>query len=124
MPANETPSKRLVVFCQSPPFDIRELRDEEFVFVACDSHSQFLCCQLLPCDVVVMTMGHANCDAARSCFSLRLGRRPPLLVVMADDRTTVPEYLNPQAVIPKGATASSLVETLRSLPPCGSGPLK
>jgi len=114
------PSMRLVIFCQPPPFDKTELRDEEFAFVVCDSHSQLLCCQLLPCDVIVMTVEHANSDEARSCASLRFGRQPPLLVVMADDPTAVPEYLNHQAVVPKGVTARGLVEALRSLPRHGS----
>jgi hypothetical protein len=116
MPANETPSKRrLVMFCQPPPFDKTELQDEDFAFVVCDSRSQFLCCQLLPCDVIVMTVEHANSDDARSCTALRFGQRPPLVVVMADDRTAVPEYLHPQAVIPERVTASGLLEALRNL---------
>jgi DNA-binding NarL/FixJ family response regulator len=113
------PSKRLVMLCQPPPFDRAELRDEEFVFVVCDIHSQLLCCQLLPCDVIVMTVEYANSDDAKSCASLRFGQRPPpALVVMADDRTAVPEYLHPQAVIPKGVTARELVKALRNLPRC------
>jgi len=110
------------MLCQPPPFDKTELRDEEFVFVICDSHSQFLCRQLLPCDVLMMTVEHANSDEARACASLRFGRQPPLLMLIADDQSALPEHLHPDAVIPKEATASRLLEGLRNLPRRGANP--
>ena len=116
MSANEIQYKRLVMFCQPPPFDKTELRDEEFAFFVCDSHSELLCSQLLPCDVIVMTVEHAKSDGVRSCAGLRFKQRPPLLVVMSDDPTAVPEYLHAQAVVPEKVTARGLVEALQNLP--------
>lgn len=104
------------MFCQPPPFDPNGLRDEEFTFVVCKGESDFLCCQLLPCDVIVMTVERAQSEHARSCAGLRFQKQPPLLVVMADDRTAVPEHLHSDSVIPEGATASELVGTLHNLP--------
>jgi len=118
--ADKSPSARLVVFCEPPPFDTEELRDKEFVFVVCSGRSEFLSCQLLPCDAIVMTTGHANCERARpwSCSGLQLAVRPklPLLIVMADDPTVVPRHLHPHAIIPERATASKLMAVLRNLP--------
>jgi len=116
--ADESPSSRLVVFCEPPPFDTEDLRDKEFVFVVCSGRSEFLSCQLLPCDAIVMRAGQADGEHARSCSGLLLHLRPklPLLIVMADDRTAVPEYLYPDAIIPERATASKLMAVLRNLP--------
>ncbi len=119
MQADKSPSARLVVFCEPPPFDTEELRDKEFVFVVCSGRSEFLSCQLLPCDAIVMTAGHANCEhAGWFCSGLQLPVRPkpPLLIVMADDPTVVPEHLHPHAIIPEPATASKLMAMLRNLP--------
>jgi hypothetical protein len=118
MKAMESPFKRLILFCEPPPFDNEDLRDEEFTFVVCSGRSEFLCCQLLPCDAIVMTAGHANSEHARSCSGLQLRLRPklPLLIVMADDPTVVPEHLQPHAIIPERATASELMAVLRNLP--------
>jgi len=118
MQTDESQPKRLIVFCEPPPLDKEELRDEEFVFVVCSGRSQFLCCQLLPCDAIVMTAGHAASEHARSCSGLQLHLRPrlPLLIVMADDPTAVSEHLHPQAIIPEQATVSELMAVLRSLP--------
>jgi hypothetical protein len=118
MQTDESPSKRLVVFCEPPPFDKEELRDEEFVFFVCSGRSEFLCCQLLPCDAIVMTANHADSEHARSCSGLQLRPRPtlPLLIVMADEPTVVPEHLHPHAIIPERATASELMAVLRSVP--------
>jgi len=116
--ADKIPSSRLVVFCEPPPFDTEELRDKEFVFVVCNGRSEFLSCQLLLCDAIVLTVGHANCEHARSCSGLQLCLRPklPLLIVMADDPTAVPEHLHPHVIIPERATASELMAILRNLP--------
>ncbi|MFZ3211530.1 MAG: hypothetical protein WA188_08450 [Terriglobales bacterium] len=119
MQADKSPSARLVVFCEPPPFDTGELRDKEFVFVVCSGRFEFLSCQLLPCDAIVMTVGGANRKhAGWSCSGLQLPVRPklPLLIVMADDPTVVPEHLHPHAIIPERATASELMAALRNLP--------
>ncbi len=119
MQVDKSPSARLVVFCERPPFDTEDLRDKEFVFVVCAGRSEFLSCQLLPCDVIVMTVGHPNCDARSwSCSGLHLPVQPklPLLIVMADDPTMVPEHLHPHAIIPERASRSELMAVLRNLP--------
>jgi len=115
---HETKFKHLVMFCQPPPFDKTELHDEAFVFAICNSgDSRSLCCQLLPCDVIVMTAEHARSEYARFCPGLRLRQQTPLLVVLADERTAVPEYLSPQAVVPERVTATELMAALRNLLP-------
>lgn len=118
MQTNESPSKRLIVFCEPPPFDKEELRDEEFAFFVCSGRSEFLCCQLLPCAAIVITATYANSEHARSCSGLQFGPRPklPLLIVMADDPRAVPEHIHPHAIIPERATASELMAVLRHLP--------
>lgn len=116
MHTNETASKRLVMFCQPPQFDKKELQDEGFLFAVCDSGWEFLCCQLMPSDVIVMTVEEAKSDRARSCIGLRSQQRLPLLIIVADDRTAIPEYLRPDAVLPERATASEVIAALRSLP--------
>ena len=116
MQANESPSRRVVVFCEPPPFDKAELQDEEFLFLACNGRAEFLCCQLLPCDAIVMTVGRANSDQARSCAGLQLRSRPPLLIVMADEPTAVAGWLHPDAIVPERATAGEVIAVLRSLP--------
>jgi len=103
---------RFVVFCEPPPFDTEGLHDEEFLFLVCSGRSEFLSCQLLPCDAIIMTVGHANCDHAKSCA----GQRPPLLIVMADEPTAGPGSLRPDAVVPERATASEVIAVLRNLP--------
>jgi hypothetical protein len=115
---HERPKRRLrlVVFCEPPPFDTEGLHDEEFLFLVCSGRSEFLSCQLLPCDAIIMTVGHANCDHARSCADQRLRQPPPLLIVMADEPTAVPESLRPDAVVSERATAGRVIAVLRSLP--------
>jgi hypothetical protein len=103
------------MFCQPPSFDINELWDESFPFFVCSGRSEFLSCQLLPCDVIVMTIGHANCERVKSC-SAQFRQRPPLLIVMTDDPTAVPEYMHPAATVPERATASKVMAALRNLP--------
>jgi hypothetical protein len=106
MQADKSSPWRLVVFCEPPPFNTEGLHDEGFLFLVCSGRSEFLSCQLLRCDVIIMTVGHANCDHARSCAGLRLCDRSPLLVVMADEPTAVLGSLRPDAVVPERATAS------------------
>jgi len=104
------------MFCQTPPFDKKELKDEEFLFAVCDSGWEFLCGQLLPSDVIVMTVEGAKSDRARCCIGLRSQQRLPLLIVLADDRTAIPDYLHPDALVPERATPSELMAVLRNLP--------
>lgn len=104
------------MFCQPPLFDKKELRDEGFLFAVCDSGWEFLCCQLMPSDVIVMTVEGAKSDRARSCIGLRSQQRRPLVIIVADDRTAIPRYLHPDAVVPERATASEVIAVLRNLP--------
>ncbi len=90
---------------------------EGFVFAVCNENSQFLCRQLLTCDVIVTTAEHAASDVARFCTGPRFQQRPPLLVVMADDPATMPADIQPHAVIPEAATARDLAAVLQNLPP-------
>jgi hypothetical protein len=71
---------------------------------------------LMPSDVVVTTVEDAKSDRARSCIGLRSQQRLPLLIIVSDDRTAIPEYLHPDAVLPERATASEVIAALRSLP--------
>jgi PilZ domain len=113
---DESLSRHIVIFCEPPPFDKEELRDEEFLFIVCSGRSEFLCCQLLPYDVIVMSVGHANSEHARSCAGLQPRQQLPLLIVMADEPTAVPGYLHPDAIVPERATASEVMAVLRRLP--------
>ena len=116
MPTDGNRSQRLVLFCQPPPFDRSDLSEEGFVFAVCNENAQFLCRQLLTCDVIVTTAGHAASDTAKFCTGQCFQQRPPLLVVMADDPATVPANIQPHAVIPEAATARDLAAALQKLP--------